>query len=110
VISTQSLLIALITFGAMQAGNVFAFLPDISSAKGATNAIIELLDPTPLPDMESPGRKLVPGEIVRVHGDIRLENVDLIYPTDSGFSVTSPLLLNRNLCRLSWPMWLRQKH
>ena len=63
VISTQSLLIALITFGAMQAVNIFAFVPDISSAKGVANAIIELLDPTPLLDTESPG--LVPGEMIR---------------------------------------------
>jgi len=42
----------------MQAGNVFAFVPDISVAKGAVNAIIELLDSTPLIDTESTGRKV----------------------------------------------------
>jgi len=54
----------------MQTGNIFAFVPDISSAKGAANAIIKLLDPTPLIDMESTGRKPVPGEMVQ--GDIKL--------------------------------------
>jgi len=49
----------------MQVGNVFAFVPDISSAKGAANAIIELLDSTPLTDTVSTGRKLVPGEMVQ---------------------------------------------
>jgi len=49
----------------MQVGNVFAFVPDISSAKGAADAIIELLDSTPLIDTESTGRKPVPGEMVQ---------------------------------------------
>jgi len=49
----------------MQTGNVFVFVPDISSAKGAANAIIELLDSTPLVDTESTGRKPVPGEMIQ---------------------------------------------
>jgi len=52
------------TFGAMQAGNIFAFVPDISLAKGIVNTIIELLDSTPLTDTESTGRKPVPGEVI----------------------------------------------
>jgi len=53
-----------IMFGAMQAGDVFAVVPNISPAKGAPNAIMELLDSTPLVDTESTGRKPVPGEVV----------------------------------------------
>jgi len=77
VISTQSLLIALITYVALQAVNVFAFEPDISPAKGAANAIIELLDST-LIDTESTGRKLVPLADEMTPG---LENVDFTYLT-----------------------------
>ena len=70
----------------MQAGNVFAFVLDISSAKGAANAIIQLLDSTPLTDTESTGRKPVPGEMVQAR------NVDFIYPTRHGFRVLRNLL------------------
>jgi len=49
----------------MQVENVFAFVPDISSAKGAANAIIELLDSTLLTHTESTGRNPVPGEMVQ---------------------------------------------
>jgi ATP-binding cassette, subfamily B (MDR/TAP), member 1 len=34
----------LTTFGAIQAGNVFAFVPDMSAAKGAGSDILKLLD------------------------------------------------------------------
>ena len=53
----------------MQVGSVFAFqvVPDISSAKGAANAMIELLDSTLLTCTKSTGRKpAVPGEIMMV--------------------------------------------
>ena len=70
-------------------------MPDISLAKGAANPIIELLDSTPLIDTESTGRKPVPGEMVQ--GDIRLENVDFIYPTRPGFRVLRNLSLPLNL-------------
>jgi len=45
--------------------NVFAFVPDISPAKGTVNTIIELIDSTPLTDTESTGEKPVPGEVVQ---------------------------------------------
>ena len=70
----------------MQAGNVFAFVPDISSAKGAANAIIQLLDSTPLTDTESTGKKLVPGEMVQAR------NIHFTYPTRHGFRVLCNLL------------------
>ena len=52
-------------------------MPDISPAKGAANAIIELLDST-LIDTESTGRKLVPLADEMTPG---LENVDFTYLT-----------------------------
>ncbi len=44
-----------VTFGSIQAGNVFSFVPDISSAKGAGNDIIRLLDLRPEIDAEVDG-------------------------------------------------------
>ncbi|KAG2156010.1 P-loop containing nucleoside triphosphate hydrolase protein [Suillus bovinus] len=73
------------TFGAIQAGNVFAFVPDISSAKGAGGAIIKLIDSTPEIDAESPEGKKISGETVR--GQIRFENVHFRYPTRPGIRV-----------------------
>jgi len=67
------------TFGAMQAGNVFAFVPDISSARGAGAAIIKLVDSTPEIDAESTEGKTFEAEVVR--GQIRIENVHFRYPT-----------------------------
>jgi len=69
----------------VQVGNAFAFVPDVSSAKGAANAIIGLLDSTPAIDAESTGRRKVSGETIK--GRIRLENVQFTYPTRPGFRV-----------------------
>ncbi|KAG1758054.1 P-loop containing nucleoside triphosphate hydrolase protein [Suillus lakei] len=79
-ISTQSFFIALMStvFGAQQAGNIFIFVPDMSSAKGAANAIIRLFDSTPAIDAESTEGKSVPSDI---KGRIQLENVHFRYPT-----------------------------
>ncbi|THH28346.1 hypothetical protein EUX98_g5845 [Antrodiella citrinella] len=44
------------TFGAMQAGNVFRFVPDMSSAGSAAANILTLLDAVPLIDSESTER------------------------------------------------------
>ncbi|KAG1885118.1 P-loop containing nucleoside triphosphate hydrolase protein [Suillus subluteus] len=73
------------TFGAIQAGNVFAFVPDISSAKGAGAAIIKLIDSTPEIDAESTEGKIISGETVR--GQIRFENIHFRYPTRPGIRV-----------------------
>jgi ATP-binding cassette subfamily B (MDR/TAP) protein 1 len=40
-------------FGAIQAGSVFSFVPDISSAKGAAEDILRLVDSKPEIDAES---------------------------------------------------------
>jgi len=66
-------------FGSMQAGNVFSFVPDISSAKGAGSDIIKLIDSRPEIDAESTEGKKVPTENLR--GQIRLENIHFRYPT-----------------------------
>ncbi|KAG2121897.1 P-loop containing nucleoside triphosphate hydrolase protein [Suillus clintonianus] len=91
--TTQSFFIALMTtvFSAMQAGNVFAFVPDVSSAKGAANAIIRLLDSTPTIDAESTEGKSVPSESIKGH--IVLENIHFSYPTRPGFRVLRGLSL-----------------
>ncbi|KAI6129641.1 ste6-like protein, partial [Pisolithus croceorrhizus] len=80
-----------VTFGAMQAGSVFAFVPDISSARGAGAAIIKLLDSTPDIDAESPEGKTFEGG--NVEGQIQLENVYFRYPTRP----TVPVLRGLNL-------------
>ncbi|KAI6024287.1 P-loop containing nucleoside triphosphate hydrolase protein [Pisolithus marmoratus] len=66
-----------ITFGAMQAGNILLFVPDISGARGAGAAIVELLDSTEI-DAEAPGRKALEGR--NVEGQIHLEDVHFCYP------------------------------
>ncbi|KAI0673480.1 multidrug resistance protein 1 [Trametes maxima] len=65
------------TFSAMQAGSVFAVLPDIASAKTAASDILKLLDSKPEIDAESP-EGAVPKD---VQGNIRFENVHFRYPT-----------------------------
>ncbi|KAI5988982.1 multidrug resistance protein 4 [Pisolithus albus] len=75
----------------MQAGSVFAFVPDISSARGAGAAIIKLLDSTPEIDAESPEGKTFEGK--KVEGQIQLENVHFRYPTRP----TVPVLRGLNL-------------
>jgi ATP-binding cassette subfamily B (MDR/TAP) protein 1 len=60
-------------------------VPDVSSAKGAANAIIKLLDAAPVINAESSKGKRVSGETIK--GRIRLENVQFTYPTRPGFRV-----------------------
>ncbi|KAJ2914131.1 hypothetical protein MD484_g6294, partial [Candolleomyces efflorescens] len=77
------------TFGAINAGNVFSFVPDISTAKGAGSDIIRLLDSIPEVDAESDeGKKLDHGS---VKGHIRLENIHFRYPTRTGVRVLREL-------------------
>ncbi|KAI6166710.1 ste6-like protein [Pisolithus thermaeus] len=80
-----------VTFGAMQAGSVFAFVPDISAARGAGAAIFKLLDSTPKIDAESHEGKTFGGG--NVEGQIQLENVYFRYPTRP----TVPVLRGLNL-------------
>ncbi|KAJ6530072.1 P-loop containing nucleoside triphosphate hydrolase protein [Mycena vulgaris] len=67
------------TFAAMQAGNVFTFVPDMSSAKGAASDIITLLDSVPEIDAESAVGKHIDNKTAQGH--IRLEGIHFRYPT-----------------------------
>ncbi|EIW81034.1 P-loop containing nucleoside triphosphate hydrolase protein [Coniophora puteana RWD-64-598 SS2] len=92
-IDTTAFFIALMstTFGAIQAGNVFSFVPDMSSARGAAAHIVKLIDSVPEIDAESPeGKVLPPGE---VQGRIEFENVHFRYPTRPGVRVLRDLSL-----------------
>ncbi|THH18900.1 hypothetical protein EW146_g2189 [Bondarzewia mesenterica] len=70
-------------FGAIQAGNVFSFVPDISLARGAASDIIHLMDSQPEVDAESTKGKIPQS----VRGEIQLENVHFRYPTRPGVRV-----------------------
>ncbi|OBZ71083.1 Leptomycin B resistance protein pmd1 [Grifola frondosa] len=77
------------TFSAIQAGNVFSFVPDISSARGSASEIVALLDSMPEIDAES-----TEGEVPKnVTGRIRFENVHFRYPTRAGVRVLRDLSL-----------------
>ncbi|KAH9480411.1 ABC multidrug transporter atrD [Psilocybe cubensis] len=79
------------TFGAIQAGNVFSFVPDISSAQGAGSDIIKLLDSMPEIDADSTEGKTIDAKAVRGH--IRFENIHFRYPTRPGVRVLRDLSL-----------------
>jgi ATP-binding cassette, subfamily B (MDR/TAP), member 1 len=64
----------------MQAGNVFAFVPDMSKARGAAADVIELLDSVPEIDADSPNG-LDPTRKGDVAGHMQLEDVHFRYPT-----------------------------
>ncbi|KZP07050.1 P-loop containing nucleoside triphosphate hydrolase protein [Athelia psychrophila] len=76
-------------FGTIQAGNVFSFVPDVSSAKGAGSDIFRLLDAVPEIDAESGEGK--PVHVENVRGRVRLENVHFRYPTRPGVRVLRDL-------------------
>ncbi|RPD54666.1 P-loop containing nucleoside triphosphate hydrolase protein [Lentinus tigrinus ALCF2SS1-7] len=77
------------TFSAIQAGNVFSFVPDISSAKSSASDVIRLLDSMPEIDAES-----TEGEVPKdVKGHIRFENVHFRYPSRPGVRVLRDLNL-----------------
>lgn len=78
-----------ITFGAIQAGNVFSFVPDISSAKGAGSDLIKLLDSRSEIDVESTAGKTIDAKAVKGH--IRFENIRFCYPTRPGVHVLRDL-------------------
>ncbi|KAG6377083.1 P-loop containing nucleoside triphosphate hydrolase protein [Boletus reticuloceps] len=90
-LSTMAFFVSLMstTFGAIQAGNIFAFVPDISSARSAAAAIVKLIDSTPEIDAESTAGKTFEAEKVR--GQIRFENIHFRYPTRPGVPVLRDL-------------------
>jgi ATP-binding cassette subfamily B (MDR/TAP) protein 1 len=62
-------------FGAIQAGNVFSFVPDISSAKGAAEDMLRLVDSKPEIDAES-----TDGEFIEdAAGHIELRDIHFRY-------------------------------
>ncbi|KIL59283.1 hypothetical protein M378DRAFT_27062 [Amanita muscaria Koide BX008] len=67
------------TFGAMQAGSVFAFVPDMSSAQGAASDIVRLLDSVPEIDAESNEGQKVDG--TKSQGHLRIDRIHFRYPT-----------------------------
>ncbi|KAJ7644192.1 P-loop containing nucleoside triphosphate hydrolase protein [Roridomyces roridus] len=77
------------TFSSIQAGNVFSFVPDMSSAKGAASDIIRLLDSVPEMDAESTAGKKI--DTATVKGHLRLEGIHFRYPTRPGVRVLRDL-------------------
>jgi len=75
----------------MQAGNVFSFVPDMSTAKGAGSDIIKLLDSQPEIDADSTEGKVV--DTATIKGHIKFENVHFRYPTRPGVRVLRNLSL-----------------
>jgi ATP-binding cassette subfamily B (MDR/TAP) protein 1 len=75
----------------MQAGNVFSFVPDVSSAKGAGSDIIKLIDSRPEIDAQSTEGRTISPE--KVQGQIRLENIHFRYPTRPAVRVLRDLSL-----------------
>ncbi|KAF9242528.1 P-loop containing nucleoside triphosphate hydrolase protein [Melanogaster broomeanus] len=73
------------TFGAMQAGNAFSFVPDISAARGAAAAILKLIDAIPEIDAESTEGKTFSEK--HVEGQIQFDKVRFRYPTRPGVRV-----------------------
>ncbi|EKM51815.1 uncharacterized protein PHACADRAFT_262171 [Phanerochaete carnosa HHB-10118-sp] len=76
-------------FGSIQAGNVFSFVPDMSSARGAAADIVDLLDSEPSIDADSTEGKIPQN----VKGRIRFENIHFRYPTRPGVRVLRDLNL-----------------
>ncbi|KAJ6611113.1 P-loop containing nucleoside triphosphate hydrolase protein [Mycena sp. CBHHK59/15] len=71
------------TFGTMNAGNVFSFVPDISTAKTAGSHMMRLLDSSPgIP----PHLPTVP-DSEKSEGHLKFENVHFSYPTRPGVEV-----------------------
>ncbi|GAA5851199.1 hypothetical protein JCM8547_004164 [Rhodosporidiobolus lusitaniae] len=68
-----------IVFGSIQAGNVFSFVPDMSSARGAASDFVDLYDSVPEIDAEDPSGE--PFSLEQSQGHIRFENVHFRYPT-----------------------------
>jgi len=78
-----------ITFGAIQSGNVLAFVPDISAAKAASSKIVDLLDSIPEIDAES-AEGIIPQGI---KGRLKLQSINFSYPNRPN----APVLKNLSL-------------
>ena len=72
-------------FGSMQAGSIFAHIPDVSSARNAGSDIIKLLDSIPEIDAASKEGKVVEPSLIKGH--LRFGNIHFRYPTRPGIHV-----------------------
>jgi ATP-binding cassette subfamily B (MDR/TAP) protein 1 len=79
-------------FAAIQAGDVFSFVPDISSALGAASDMIRLMDAVPEIDATTTTEGKLPQEPVRGH--VQLHDVHFCYPTRPGTHVLRGLNLD----------------
>lgn len=68
-----------VVFSAIQAGNVFNWVPDISKARSSGNAIFKSIDAVPLIDAESTEGK--PLDLTKINGEFVLENIHFRYPS-----------------------------
>ncbi|OCF33614.1 ATP-binding cassette, subfamily B (MDR/TAP), member 1 [Kwoniella heveanensis BCC8398] len=81
-----------VIFAALQAGNVFTFVPDASKANSSAAAIFRILDNVPEVDPDAPdGLRLDHG---KVQGHIRIEGVHFRYPTRPGVRVLRDLSID----------------
>jgi ATP-binding cassette subfamily B (MDR/TAP) protein 1 len=65
----------------MQAGKIFAWVPDISNAQGAAADTVALLDSVPEIDSDSVGGRNPDDKVGGVTGQVRLDDVHFRYPT-----------------------------
>ncbi|TIB27944.1 hypothetical protein E3P86_03965, partial [Wallemia ichthyophaga] len=74
-----------VVFASIQAGNVFTFVPDISSARGGAARILKLLDTRP--EIEIDNENVDGKHLDSVEGHVTFENVHFRYPTRSDVPV-----------------------
>lgn len=80
-----------VLFSAMQAGNVFMFVPDASSANSGARSIFSLIDNQPEIDGDSPDGEMVPAGTI---GHVRLEGIHFRYPSRPGVRVLRNLTID----------------
>jgi ATP-binding cassette, subfamily B (MDR/TAP), member 1 len=68
-----------VVFAAIQAGNVFMFVPDMSKAQSSSTSIIRLSDQVPEIDCDSPAGRVLDDSAVRGH--LRMDNIHFRYPS-----------------------------
>jgi ATP-binding cassette subfamily B (MDR/TAP) protein 1 len=93
-LSTSGFFVAQISvvFASIQAGNVFSFVPDMSSARGAAAEFVKLADSVPEIDAEDPSGEQF--DLAKAQGHIRFEKVHFRYPT----RLKVPVLRGLDLC------------
>ncbi|TYJ55629.1 hypothetical protein B9479_003661 [Cryptococcus floricola] len=88
----MTFLIIALVFAAIQAGNVFSFVPDASKANSSAASIFRTIDDRPSIDSNSTnGQSLGEGE---VDGHVRIEGVHFRYPTRPGVRVLRDLSID----------------